>query len=201
MFKSLKINKAVQSLGVLFLVLTLTALLAACGDTATPVATTTATTTTAAAVTTASSAVGAVNWTQVQLSDALQTLVKKRFPGIAGLTGAVAVSNDDVATVITSAKTTSTGYTCTLIADGSNTGGPSVLGCTSANLDIVYQFSPITDASLNAVVENLPDDIAKLKTAATGKKTLVQIITGTGVVKTARAIIAAGGVVPVTPAK
>jgi|GEM_PF-2541481 len=189
MFKSITINKAIQSLGVVLVLLTLTALLAACGDTATPVATTT---------TAAASAGGAAVWTQVQLSDALQTLVKKRFPGVANLTGSVAVSNDDVATVITFAKTAITGYTCTSLADGSSTGGPSVLGCTSANLDIIYQISPTTDAALSSAVEGLPaDDIAKLKTAATGKKTLVQMVTGTDVVKAAIAIIAAGGVAPV----
>jgi hypothetical protein len=151
--------------------------------------TTVAATTTAAAMTTTAAAVGtgggAADWTQVELSDALQALVKKQLPTVADANAAIFVSSDELAKTTTDAEAlvTSAGYTCSTL--GSTTANGSIVGCTaSGKLDILYQVSTISDSSITNNSAGMPaDDIAKFKAATQGKKTLIQLVKGTGVIK------------------
>jgi hypothetical protein len=188
------------------LVKTLSALAGGSNSTTTTAATTD-TTTAAAATTTADASAtttaaaagtggGAADWTQVDLSDALQTLVKKQLPTVADVNAAIFVSSDELAKTVTDAQAllTQLSYTCNTLV---STQQSSTVTCSaSGKLDIVYNIAVLDDTvvgSFSAAAGFSADDVAKFKAAAQGKKSLVQLVKGTDLVKTLMAMSAGAG--------
>jgi peptide/nickel transport system substrate-binding protein len=128
----------------------------------------------------------------VELSDALQALVKKQLPTIADVSAAIFVSSDDVTktTADAEALVTGLGYTCTTLAAGDKAAN-ILVGCTAAGkLDVLYQVSANDGNPPPSDSQGLPAaDITKLTTALQGKKAIVQIVKGTDVIKTLSAAV------------
>jgi hypothetical protein len=157
-----------------------------------------ATTPGATAIASSSAGGGAAAWTQVDLSGALQTLLKKQLPSVIDVNVALFVSNDEVAKTVTDAQAllTQQGYTCTALI---STPQLSSVVCTSAGkLDVAYNITILDDNAINSFTSAgvSADDIAKFKVAAQGKKSIVQLIKGTNLVTALQALGSASNATP-----
>jgi len=182
-----------QVLSVILFCFILALVLAACGDatTAAPAATTTvaaAGTKAAAGTSSGGTSTDAIQkWSEIKLSDASLTSIKKAGTtgGITDLDVLLYGSPDDVAQTAADAKAvaiTKLGYNCT---DPTQSDQMTIVACTLAGKpDVVYIVGKTDPTAVSAAMQGVtPDDLSKINDALKNQKSFALLDSGTGFLK------------------